>query len=172
MAELILREARREDSAAAARLIHAVLREYGLRPEPGGTDADLADLEASYRQAGHLFVVLEDGAGEIQGTGALYRLAPAQVEIRKMYFAPRIRGQGWGKALLAWLLEEAGRRGYREVRLETASVLREAIALYRAFGFVPEPGAPGVARCDQAFRLALPDWQRPAGVRRLVLQSS
>lgn len=167
--ELKLRRATAADSPAVEALIHTVLREYGLSPDPAGTDADLKDLARSYAEPEGLFVVLEDAAGRIRGTGALIRVAPDTCEVRKMYFEPALRGQGWGKALLAWLLDEAARRGHARVRLETAGVLHEAVALYRAFGFRPLPADPRVPRCDQAFELPLSGWRRPAGLRALRL---
>jgi hypothetical protein len=39
--------------------------------------------------------------------------------------------------------------------LETASVLTEAIALYRRFGFSPAPRKHLASRCDQAWVLDL-----------------
>lgn len=44
------------------------------------------------------------------------------------------------------------------MHLETASQLREAIALYRRFGFRQLPACPDVPRCDQVFELSLQDW--------------
>ncbi|HET9680289.1 MAG TPA: GNAT family N-acetyltransferase [Gammaproteobacteria bacterium] len=167
---LILRQGARADSPVIANLVESVLREYGLPPDPDNTDADLLDIEASYGQPGRLFVVLENSVGRIVGGGALFELNPQVCELRKMYFSPAIRGQGWGKALLCWLLQEAQRQGYREVHLETASALTEAISLYRCFGFQPACDKPDVARCDQAFTLALKDWKPPEEVRRFTVK--
>ena len=43
-------------------------------PDPGGTDADLADVEASYLRAGGSFDVLTDPAGAVVGTVGLFPL--------------------------------------------------------------------------------------------------
>lgn len=167
---LVLRRGVRADSPAVASLVQSVLLEYGLPPDPDNTDADLQDIEATYHRAGRLFVVLENDAGNIVGCGALFELSSPICELRKMYFSPAIRGRGWGKALLCWLLQEAQRRGYQEVHLETASVLLEAIALYRRFGFKPLHDKPSVARCDQAFSLLLKGWELPEDLPKLAVQ--
>lgn len=155
-----LRQADDRDAGAVQDLIHAVLREYGLEPDPAGTDSDLVDLEASYLMRGGDFVVLVDAAGTVLGTAGLMPTDEHTLELRKMYFAPALRGQGWGKVLLHRMLEKARSLGARRVTLETASVLVEAIALYRSFGFLPMD-AVEVPRCDQAFSLDLDTYRAP-----------
>ena len=96
-----------------------------------------------------------EGSHGIVGSCALYRKDERVVELRKMYLHPSIRGQGWGKRMLALAVEAAKSDGYREIRLETASVLREAIGLYASYGFERVPRAPETPRCDQLWSLAL-----------------
>lgn len=43
-----LRPATNSDGAGIRELVFAVLREFGLEPDPEGTDADLTDVESSY----------------------------------------------------------------------------------------------------------------------------
>jgi hypothetical protein len=47
--------------------------------------------------------------------------------------------------------------GIARVVLETATVLKEAIALYRSVGFRPTTRAELATRCDQAWELRLDD---------------
>lgn len=153
--ELSFRDARKGDEAAVQALVASVLNEYRLAPDPGATDADLADLKASYFDRGGVFRVLVTGEGAIVGCGGLYPLADGDFEIRKMYFVPRVRGRGHGRRLLEDLIEGARQRGCERVVLETASVLKEAIALYRSFGFKPFAREHLACRCDQAMALEL-----------------
>ena len=67
----------------------------------------------------------------------------------------RQRAKGYGRRLLDELVREARRRGYRRVVLETASSLKEAIALYRSAGFTPYEREHLACRCDQAMKLDL-----------------
>jgi ribosomal-protein-alanine N-acetyltransferase len=50
---------------------------------------------------------------------------------------PELHGSGLGHALLHELLEEARRRGCREVYLEVRADNRPALGLYERFGFTP-----------------------------------
>jgi putative acetyltransferase len=150
-----LRDAGPADSDAIRSVVGTVLQEYRLAADPADTDADLRDIRASYVERGGVFRVLIDDKGAIVGCGGLYPLAQGEAEIRKMYFLPRARGQGYGRRLLEDLLAEARKRGYRRVVLETASQLKEAIALYRRAGFKPYAREHLACRCDQAFALDL-----------------
>jgi putative acetyltransferase len=150
-----LRGASNEDREAVTRLVYSVLKEYGLEPDPGATDADLVDIEQSYFARGGAFLVLEDQDGSIIGAYGLYPLEDQTCELRKMYLHKSHRGKGLGKSLMEGALAEARRLGFKRVILETASVLKEAIALYESYGFVEyEPGHLST-RCDQAYFLQL-----------------
>jgi GNAT superfamily N-acetyltransferase len=150
-----LRRATAADSAAAFALVAAALVEFGLRPEPEGTDSDLADFERHYFSRGGDFAVLIDSAGRLVGTCGLYAEANGDIELRKMYLAPEWRGRGQGRRLLDWAITRARELGFRRLRLETASVLRDAIALYERSGFVRDQSAPHTCRCDLAYVLPL-----------------
>jgi len=73
-----------------------------------------------------------------------------------MYLHRDYRGQGLGKGLLDNALADARRLGFASVVLETASVLKEAIALYESYGFTPYQPDHLAPRCDQAYILDLP----------------
>ena len=73
-------------------------------------------------------------------------------ELRKMYLAKSERGKGLGKALLEHSINKAKELGFKKITLETASVLKEAIALYLKYGFKPFEGE-NCARCDQSYYL-------------------
>lgn len=149
------RSARSVDSAAVRAVVESVLREYGLEFDADNTDTDLADVEASYAGRGGVFHVVESPAGSIVGCGGLFPIATDIVELRKMYLLPEARGRGLGKKMLANFLADARRLGYKRVNLETNSVLKEAIALYQSFGFVPVARQHLACRCDQAWERSL-----------------
>ena len=150
-----LREATNADCQAVRNLVFAVLEEYGLKPDPGVTDADLDDIERSYFVQGGTFRVLATQDGSIVGAYGLYPLDDGTCELRKMYLRRDYRGQGLGKHLLEDALATTRRLGFQQVILETASVLKEAIALYQRYGFVPHQADHLSARCDQAYLLTL-----------------
>ena len=150
-----IRPATNADAEAVRRLVFGVLRDHGLAPDPAATDADLADLEASYFRRGGSFDVLVDREGRIVGTVGISPIDEKRCELRKMYLAPACRGQGWGKRLLEHALGRARQLGFQRVELETAATLAAAIKLYESFGFRPFEPEHLSPRCDQAYFLEL-----------------
>lgn len=150
-----LRPANNSDCEKIAELVYSILREYNLKPDPAATDADLKDIEQSYFQRGGAFFVLEEKDGSIIGAYGLYRLDSKVCELRKMYLHRAYRGKGLGKFLLDDALSQAKKLGFKTVVLETASVLKEAISLYKSYGFVEYQPDHLSSRCDQAYMLEL-----------------
>ena len=150
-----VRPATNRDGHAVKALVFAVLAEYGLPADPTGTDADLDDIQGAYAKDGGSFEVIEDPNGRLVGAAGLCSTGARTFELRKMYLSRSVRGRGFGKWLLTRCLETARRQNVQRVRLETASVLTEANALYRSFGFQPTARPLRAARCDQTFELVI-----------------
>jgi putative acetyltransferase len=150
-----LRLANNKDCESVARLVYGVLIEYGLKPDPGCTDTDLRDIESSYFDRGGTFYVLEEEDGSVIGAYGLYPMDERTCELRKMYLDKAHRGKGLGKLLLEDGLSKARQLGFERMILETASVLKEAIALYKSYGFVEYDPTHMSSRCDQAYQLEL-----------------
>lgn len=151
---LSLREATNADADDIRGLVFDVLEEYGLSSDPSGTDADLADIETNYMSAGGTFLVVTSDEG-IVGTLGLYPINAETCELRKMYLRPAVRGKGLGRRLLDDAIARTRALGFMRLELETAAVLREAISLYRKFGFRPVTSDQLSSRCDQAYALDL-----------------
>jgi putative acetyltransferase len=150
-----LRPATNADCEAVRNLVFTVLGEYGLKPDPGCTDADLNDIERSYFARGGVFHVLEERDGTVVGSYGLYPMESGVCELRKMYLRRSHRGKGLGRRLLENALARARQSGFRRITLETASVLKEAIRLYERYGFKPCQAEHLSCRCDQAYVLDL-----------------
>jgi putative acetyltransferase len=71
------------------------------------------------------------------GCGALKELDTTHAEIKSMRTAYEFRGLGVGKLMLRHILEEARRRGYERLSLETGSMAAfdPARRLYESHGF-------------------------------------
>jgi len=150
-----LRAANNSDCEKVTALVYGVLAEYGLKPDPEATDLDIKDIESSYLERGGVFRVLEEKDGSIIGAYGLYRLDEQTCELRKMYLQKDYRGRGLGRMLMEDALSQARRLGFKRIVLETASVLTEAIALYKSYGFVEYNPKHMSSRCDQAYQLEL-----------------
>jgi predicted GNAT family N-acyltransferase len=73
--------------------------------------------------------------GEIDGepvAAARLRLLEDAAKLERIAVRPRWRGRGLGKRIVAFLLDEARRRGYRRFTMHAQSHL---IDFYREFGF-------------------------------------
>lgn len=140
------------DREQAAAIIRDTLAEYGLPWEPTGADRDVLEVEASYNAVGGEFWVIEQ-QGQLVGTAAYYPVERGEkaVEIRKMYLSPAARGKGLGKYLLQELEKAIANRGFQEIWIETASVLKEAVKLYESSGYQPATGVETL-RCDRIYR--------------------
>ena len=114
-------------------LIREHLRSMHLHSPPESVHA--LGLEA-LRQPGITVWSAWDGP-ELLGCGALKELDPAHGEIKSMRTAtPHLR-KGVAAAMLAHLMEEARRRTYSRLSLETGAgpAFEPARALYTRFGF-------------------------------------
>lgn len=109
-----------------------VLRPVGLPIDEGTLDAEAppADLVPP---TGALLLVSEGPTS--LAIGGVRDLDTAIAEVKSMYVAPAARGRGLGRRLLRRLEEIAGAHGCRAVRLDSASHMTAAIALYRGLGY-------------------------------------
>ena len=118
-----------------AQLLRDHLRDLARHSPPESMHAlDLAAL----RKPDITFWSAWQGA-DLLGCGALKELDPRHGEIKSMRTAaPHLR-KGVAAAILQRILEEAGRRAYRRLSLETGSgeAFLAAQSLYTRFGFVP-----------------------------------
>ena len=81
---------------------------------------------------------------DLAGCGALKQLDPHHGEIKSMRTASKFLRQGIASRMLTHIIDEAKRRGYRRLSLETGAMeyFQPAHKLYASFGFAPcEPFA-------------------------------
>jgi putative acetyltransferase len=95
------------------------------------------DLEGLRRPEVTLWTIWQ--ADELLGCGALKELDRAHGEIKSMRTAAAHLRKGVATRLMHHMLDEARRRAYRRLSLETgsAAVFEPARRLYEAFGFRP-----------------------------------
>jgi putative acetyltransferase len=122
-----------------------------------GFAEELATLPGAYAPPrGRL--LLAGPPGDAFGCIALRPLdddVPAVAEVKRLYVQPRARGEHWGRRLASFVIDEARRIGYRELKLDTLQRMTHALQLYESLGFVEcEPyyhnplGAPVYMRLD------------------------
>jgi putative acetyltransferase len=152
-----LRPATNKDIEKIVKLISEALKEYNLPLYLETMDSDLCDIDSNYHFCGGIFDVLENNGGEIIGCVGIRPVDKFACELRRMYLHSSFRGKGLGKYLLNHVISEAKKLGFSRIILETASVLKEAISLYRKFGFKLYKTNHLSKCCDEAYFLLLAD---------------
>lgn len=116
-----------------ARLLREHLGELGAVTPPGSMHALALD---ELRKPDVTFWSVWAGQ-ELAGCGALKEIDPQHGEVKSMRTAKTHMRQGVGSFVLAEILAEAKRRGYRRLSLETGATdyFQPAHHLYRKFGF-------------------------------------
>jgi putative acetyltransferase len=117
--------------------IHALLEEHlrsmhELSPPESVHALDLSGL----RSPDVTFWSVWEG-DTLVGCGALKELDAAHGEVKSMRTPAALRRRGAGRAVLAHIIEEAYRRGYTRLSLETGAfeAFKPAHRLYESFGF-------------------------------------
>ena len=122
-------------------------------PVIGRRPAPMQDDYAARCAAGEVFC-LHDEAG-LAGLVVLEQAAD-HLWLDNVAVAPDRQGMGLGRALMAFVEDEARRRGLAEVRLLTNQLMRRNIALYARLGYVETERRQeeGFARVFMAKQLA------------------
>jgi DNA-binding MarR family transcriptional regulator len=105
----------------------------------GGFDAaaGVGDEQSLGGETGRFIVAISGGV--VVGCGGLQSLSSDVGEIKRMWVHRDWRGLGLAGRLLRRLEQEAVELGHRVVRLDSNSSLADAIAMYRAAGYVEIP---------------------------------
>ena len=137
--EAAIRPATVEDLGLFRILFREYARSLGFDLCFQGFEEEVIRLPGRYAPPSGRLLLATVG-GEAAGCVALKGLADGICEMKRLYVRDRHRGAGLGRLLAGRIIEDAGRAGYRAVRLDTVpSVMPGAVALYRSMGFVEIP---------------------------------
>lgn len=125
-----------EDVATVARLFRAYAEGLGIDLAFQGFEAEMAAMPGKYAAPAGVLLLARGQDGAALGCVGLRPLGEGYCEMKRLYVSPLARGMGLGRALVGAVIGEAGRIGYREIRLDTLPSMEGAIALYRKAGFV------------------------------------
>lgn len=135
---MIIRKIEAKDNPEIEQIIKKSLVEFGL-PTVGTTfeDKALTMMYETYQGSREIYFVIEI-EGKVCGGGGIKQLEGIKeniCELQKMYFAPSIRGNGYGKHLFNKCIQAAKKFDYKKCYLETTSNLEAAIHIYENNGF-------------------------------------
>lgn len=121
------------DAPAAQTALTAYYDELAQRFESGFDPAVDASPDAFRPPDGLVLLAVSDG--EPVACGCLHRLDDRTDEIKRMWVHPDWRGAGLGGRMLLALEQAAVDHGRAVVRLDTNSVLTDAVSMYRRAGY-------------------------------------
>lgn len=140
-----IRPADPDDPAARECLRHYFQLVFDKIPGTTPEMFPLPDPQAqSYRAPDGAFLIAWSDDLPV-GCVSLRRLDAETGEVKRLWVAPDARGQGLARQLMRAIESRARDLGYRRLKLDTNGVLTEAIALYRAEGWLettPYTGFP------------------------------
>jgi ribosomal protein S18 acetylase RimI-like enzyme len=115
-------------------VVRELLREYAAGI---GVDLSFQDFEAELASLPTFYdrILVARSGKEVAGCVALRHISDITCEMKRLYVRPDFRGSGTGRALALGIIEEARRRGYTRMRLDTLPTMNEAFALYDSLGF-------------------------------------
>lgn len=96
--------------------------------------SSIAHLDEMLPPDGRL-ALAHDSDGRLVGCGAMRRISPTAVEMKRMFVRPEVQGQGLGRRLFQMRIDEAKAMGCTHIYADTAKGNRPMLAMYEAFGF-------------------------------------
>ena len=138
MDNINIRNIRKEDNVALAKIVKDTMAEFGVnRPNTVYYDPTTNALFELFQKEKAIYNVAEVN-NEIVGGAGVYptdALPKDTCELVKMYLVPEARGLGLGRILIEKCLEQAKGLGYKKVYLESMPELKQALKVYAKFGF-------------------------------------
>ncbi|HEY2323152.1 MAG TPA: GNAT family N-acetyltransferase [Thermoanaerobaculia bacterium] len=115
-------------------VVRELLREYAAGV---GVDLSFQDFEQEVESLATFYdrILIAKSGDNVAGCVALRHISDITCEMKRLYVRPAFRGSGTGRALALGIIEEARRRGYTRMRLDTLPTMTEAFALYDSLGF-------------------------------------
>lgn len=99
-----------------------------------GFQQELDALPGDYAPPdGRLLLAIEDD--QAIGCVAVRNLGTGICEMKRLYVRSEHRGKGLGRKLSEAIIAEARAMGYKKMRLDSLTTLKEAAGLYRSLGF-------------------------------------
>ena len=132
-----------DDSDGIVALIDGVFKEYGDRIciTPGGSEADVLDIESGYRSKGGEFWVLEtivDGVSQIVGTHATRPDPENPTEVctfKRLYLDRDLRGTNCGRDLMQVTIDWAREKEFKRIEFWSDTRFKRAHRFFEKFGF-------------------------------------
>lgn len=137
--EVNIRKIRPKDNPSIAKIIRTSLEEYGEAQEGTVyTDPEtdhLFDLFSKMPRSSYFIAEYDNKTIGGSGIYPTPNLPQGYAELVKIYLQQEYRGKGLGRRLMQKSIHYAKQQGYTHLYIESFPSLKEAIQLYKKFGF-------------------------------------
>jgi N-acetylglutamate synthase-like GNAT family acetyltransferase len=138
-----IRKAKIDDIEQIKEILFCSFNEYKIAIPDNYSVSDIDSINLK-KSSSHAFVLLRDVS--VIGFMVLKPITKDCVELKRLYLTSSERGQALGADLLNHAIDFAKKNQFKSIRLETTSKFKEAVSLYKKFGFIVLNGvekAPG-----------------------------
>lgn len=140
---LVIREARREDLPVLLRMLaEDAIREVAENvPTSGGVDARYVSAFSQITADPNSLLLVAEISGELVATAQLNFIRQLSyfggliAQVESVRTVSHLRGQGIGKSLMDWVIDESRRRGCARVQLTSNAQRVDAHRFYERLGF-------------------------------------
>lgn len=113
-------------------ILFCTLKEYEIAIPDDYSVCDIDSINLK-KNSSPFFVLLRNDY--VIGFLVLRPISKDCIELKRLYLASSERGKGLGEYLLSYAIDFACKNRYKSIRLETSSRFKEAVSLYKKFGF-------------------------------------
>jgi ribosomal protein S18 acetylase RimI-like enzyme len=145
---ITLRQAEIENIEQIKEILFCTLKEYEIAIPDNYSICDIDSIN-SQNNSSQVFVLLRNDS--VIGFLVLRPITKDCIELKRLYLSSCERGRGLGAYLLNYALNFAQKNQYKSMRLETTSRFKEAVSLYKKFGFMVLSGAEKAPGHDLVF---------------------
>lgn len=104
-------------------------------------------------RGGHIFMAEENE--KVIGTFAFLKKSDRVYEFSKMAIVPTQRGKGYGTSMLQFALRYAEQHHWEKIVLYSSTKLKNALHIYRKFGFIEVPLESNTRYCRSDIKMVL-----------------
>jgi ribosomal protein S18 acetylase RimI-like enzyme len=123
-----------EEISGAKKLIVAYIQWLNQDLSFQNIDDELSNFPDKYSEPRGTFLIAKENS-EVIGCVGIKKLENSICEMKRLFVNDRYRGNGVGKKLVEMIAEEAKRKHYEKMRLDTLDIMEEALNIYRKNGF-------------------------------------
>ena len=97
-------------------------------------DDELNNFPEKYKEPEGAFIIAKDN-NSVVGCVGIRKIEDKTCEMKRLFVNENYKGKGIGKKLVELIIEEAKKKNYEKIRLDTLSIMESALKIYYKNGF-------------------------------------